>query len=199
MSAATKIRYRSAAAVLLLAILLELRMIAPFVRQLMANEIKIGLYHEAARQRRAKRERPLAESRLFDMSVTHLNLKNHRTVWAPYKFYLHAGRSIGEGEWKTEVRYYERRRRLIFLTLYAPIALGMTSLLASIAALSFDKPPGAFAIIVLPGIVGLALFFCVTFVGIVQSQSAGAKKAAWQVLSLTGNRPAIGDRPDRIQ
>src|SRR6266542_5746500 len=53
--------------VLFLAILFELRLLAPFLRRLMENEIKLGLLHEAERQRRTGPEGHLPDSRLFDM------------------------------------------------------------------------------------------------------------------------------------
>ena len=183
--------------VLFLAILFELRLIAPFLRQLMDNEIKLGLYHEAERLQRANPRRHLLESRLFDMSTSHVNLKNHRTNWAPYEFYLHTAQVVDRRDWMTEVRYYMHQRRKSSLAVYAPMMLGLVSMLACVAALSFNTPPAIFAAFVLPGVVGLLLLFCSMFVGIVRAQSKAAKKAAWDVLNRTVGRAALGERPEK--
>jgi hypothetical protein len=175
--------------VLFLAILFELRFIAPFLRLLMDNEIKLGLYHAAERKRPENAKRYLLETRLFNMSATHLNLKNHRTKWAPYMFYLHTAQLIERSEWAAEVRHYERRRRLIFLGIYLPISVGAVSLIASFVALSYDEPPTIIAAFVVPGVVGLILLFCAMFVGIVKAQCAAAKKAGWEVLNLVVEPP----------
>jgi hypothetical protein len=173
---------------LLLAILFQLRYATAFAHKLMEADGKIALLILGLGGRTERSNGTGSDSEEFTKQEREaaLTLAQARTLSLTSQEFLAAAERARNETWLQEIDHYQHVKRRATLWVLAPVSLGFLSMITSLVAVTFNRPPSWLAVFVWPGIAALVVLFFVSLAGMLADQATKANEAAEDHLLQVG-------------